>query len=193
MTDVNVNQSPHDPDPVPVLDEDAPVYCTVHPDRETALRCNKCGRPMCVQCAVKTPVGYRCRECVRGQQDVFFTASTRDYVIAGAVSFVIALVAGYIINAIPFFLLAILAGPVVGGFIAQMVLRFTGKRRGRYTGYVVVAGILAGILPSQAYLIELLFLGLPIGIALQGLLWPGLFAILTASVAFGWFRYGPRI
>ena len=106
---------------------------------------------------------------------------------------VIALVAGYIINAIPFFLLAILAGPVVGGFIAQMVLRFTGKRRGRYTGYVVVAGILAGILPSQAYLIELLFLGLPIGIALQGLLWPGLFAILTASVAFGWFRYGPRI
>ena len=108
MTDVNVNQSPHDPDPVPVLDEDAPVYCTVHPDRETALRCNKCGRPMCVQCAVKTPVGYRCRECVRGQQDVFFTASNRDYVIAGVVSFVISMVASYVGNASPFFLLVLL-------------------------------------------------------------------------------------
>ncbi len=54
------------------------LYCTVHPNVETALRCNRCGRPMCNRCAVRTPVGYRCRECVRGQQQVFYTAQTLD-------------------------------------------------------------------------------------------------------------------
>ena len=48
---------------------DGLTYCEVHPDRETSLRCNKCGRLMCTECAVLTPVGYRCRECVRGQQE----------------------------------------------------------------------------------------------------------------------------
>ncbi len=40
--------------------------CANHPERETGLRCNRCGKPICSQCAVQTPVGYRCRECVRG-------------------------------------------------------------------------------------------------------------------------------
>ncbi|HYN88142.1 MAG TPA: tetratricopeptide repeat protein, partial [Ardenticatenaceae bacterium] len=40
------------------------LHCSVHPDRETMLRCNRCGRPMCPECAVRTPVGLRCRECV---------------------------------------------------------------------------------------------------------------------------------
>src|SRR5690606_10430831 len=40
------------------------LYCTVHPTRATLLRCNRCGRPMCTDCAVQHPVGLRCRECV---------------------------------------------------------------------------------------------------------------------------------
>ena len=44
------------------------MYCYNHPQRETVLRCNRCERPMCTSCAVLTPTGYRCKECVRGQQ-----------------------------------------------------------------------------------------------------------------------------
>ena len=55
----------------PVVNEpdvtDEVTYCAVHPDRETGLRCNKCGRLMCAECAVPTPVGYRCRECGCGR------------------------------------------------------------------------------------------------------------------------------
>jgi len=47
------------------------MYCYVHPDRETLLRCNRCERPICQSCAVLTPTGYRCKECVRGQQKIF--------------------------------------------------------------------------------------------------------------------------
>ena len=68
--------------------DDEVVYCTVHPNAETALRCNRCGRPMCTRCAVRTPVGYRCKECVREQQDKFFDAQMIDYLIAAGVSLV---------------------------------------------------------------------------------------------------------
>ncbi len=44
-----------------------PTYCANHPGVETSLRCNKCGKPICAKCAVRTPTGYRCKECVRGQ------------------------------------------------------------------------------------------------------------------------------
>jgi hypothetical protein len=42
------------------------LHCYVHPNRETSLRCNNCDRPICAACAIRTPTGYRCRECVRG-------------------------------------------------------------------------------------------------------------------------------
>ena len=61
------------------------TFCAVHPDRETGLRCNRCGRLMCAECAVLTPVGYRCRECVRQQEDKFFNATQSDYVIITAI------------------------------------------------------------------------------------------------------------
>ncbi len=41
------------------------MQCTYHPNVETALRCSKCDRPICVQCVVPTPVGGRCRECAK--------------------------------------------------------------------------------------------------------------------------------
>ena len=41
---------------------------------------------MCNRCAVRTPVGYRCRECVRGQRKAFFNAQPADPIIQGAVS-----------------------------------------------------------------------------------------------------------
>jgi hypothetical protein len=40
------------------------------PDRETYLRCNRCERHICTSCAVLTPTGYRCKNCVRGAQKV---------------------------------------------------------------------------------------------------------------------------
>ena len=51
-----------------------PLYCDNHPNRETSLRCNRCERPSAATCAVLTPTGYRCKECVRGSRKVFETA-----------------------------------------------------------------------------------------------------------------------
>jgi membrane associated rhomboid family serine protease len=39
-------------------------HCYRHPDRETALHCSTCGRPICADCMTPTPVGQRCPECL---------------------------------------------------------------------------------------------------------------------------------
>jgi membrane associated rhomboid family serine protease len=39
--------------------------CYRHPDRETAVSCSSCGRPICPDCMTPTPVGMRCPECAR--------------------------------------------------------------------------------------------------------------------------------
>ena len=68
-------------------------YCHYHPNIPTSLRCNKCGKYICIKDACRTPVGYRCKECVRGQQDVFFTATPVDYVMSAVISLPLAFIA----------------------------------------------------------------------------------------------------
>ncbi len=40
--------------------------CYRHPNRPTALSCVRCERPICPDCMVEAPVGFQCRDCVRG-------------------------------------------------------------------------------------------------------------------------------
>jgi membrane associated rhomboid family serine protease len=39
--------------------------CYRHPDRETFVKCQRCGRPICGECQTIAPVGVHCPECVR--------------------------------------------------------------------------------------------------------------------------------
>ena len=137
---MNPTQQIHDPET-----QDEVLHCTVHPDRETTLRCNKCGRPMCPQCAVSTPVGYRCRECVRGIQAGYYKATESDYLVIFAACAGLSLIAGAIMSAINLGILfsLILALPVGGG-IAELGLRITSRRRGRQSARIATAGAVLG-------------------------------------------------
>lgn len=143
------------------------LYCTVHPTVETTLRCNKCGRPMCTKCAVRTPVGYRCRECVRGQQQSFYNAKTVDPIIQGVVSVILGGIGSGLMGFLNFgfigWLIAFWAGSAAGALIADVAHRLVGKRRGRYSWLVVAGGIVLGgllALPFALSLSQLLFIGM---------------------------------
>ena len=123
------------------------LYCTVHPGVETTLRCNRCGRPMCTRCAVRTPVGYRCKACVRAQQDRFFDAQMRDYLVAAMTSLVLSFLAAGIVARLGWFYFAFFLAPAAGGAIGAAVWRLTDKRRGRYTALVVGGAVVLGALP----------------------------------------------
>lgn len=152
-------------------------YCAAHPQRDTELRCNRCQRYMCVDCAVRTPVGYTCRECVRGHEDRFFEGRAVDYGLVAAICAVggaltplaTLLIGGFVI-------LGFIVAPAIGGTAGQIALQLTGRRRGRYSGYVAAVGVLAGGFASA-----LLLLG---GLGLFTLL----FLALAASGAYARFK-----
>ncbi|WP_424183649.1 rhomboid family intramembrane serine protease [Actinokineospora sp. G85] len=57
----------------------APV-CFRHPDRETRIRCNRCGKSACPDCLVDAAVGFQCVECVAEARRTTRRATT----VAGA-------------------------------------------------------------------------------------------------------------
>ena len=38
--------------------------CYRHPDRETYISCQRCGRPICPDCMTEAAVGFQCPSCV---------------------------------------------------------------------------------------------------------------------------------
>jgi len=124
----------------------APVYCKNHPARETLLRCNRCNDPYCINCLVRTPVGYRCKTCLNIQQAGFYTASALDYALAGIAAFFASIVGGAIAAAIGgfFFLFQIFYAPAAGGVISEIISRATSRRRGHYIWIVACAAFLIG-------------------------------------------------
>ncbi len=134
------------------MTESTTLYCYVHPTRETSLRCNNCDRPICAQCAVRTPIGYRCRECVKGQQKAFNTSEWYDYLSGFIVAALLSAIAAFLvtlIGGIGFFgfILIFLGSPTAGVVIAESVRAVTRKRRSRSLFMTVAAGVIVGALP----------------------------------------------
>jgi hypothetical protein len=135
------------------------LYCYVHPDRATTLRCNRCERPICTEDAVRTPTGYRCRNCVREMQKNFETAVWYDYLVGLLSTALLSLIASGLISVISFvsgfflwfIVFALAAG--IGAFIGDIVLRLIRKRRSRPLFAVIAAGVILGALPVVIFLV----------------------------------------
>ena len=121
------------------------LYCYVHPDRETMLRCNNCERPICAKCAILTPTGYRCRECVRGQQKIFETAQTADFILAPIVAGGLSLLGSFVVPLLGFF--TIFLAPLAGTAIAEIISRVTNRRRSKNLFYLIAGAVALGALP----------------------------------------------
>jgi hypothetical protein len=169
------------------------MVCANHPNRETTLRCNRCGKPICTRCAVHTPVGYRCRECVRGQQTVFETARPIDYPIAAVVSAIGVGLGTSVLMILSFW--GLIVAPVAGGALAEIVRWAVRRRRGRRLALAAVVGGLVGMLPQLAFPAFLLIGALSnpraaagIGGAALGALWPVLISGLMISTLYARIR-----
>ena len=167
------------------------LYCANHPNTATSLRCNRCNKPICTKCAVLTPVGYRCRECVRGQQQVFETVVWYDYIVAGVLAAVLGGLAGALLVNLGWF--TIFLAPVAGGVIAEIVRVAVRRRRGRYLFMVAAGAFVAGCLPLFVVsLLSLLLIGGRGGGAglfgLLGLLWPAVYTALATGTFYARLR-----
>ena len=114
------------------------LYCENHPKRETSLRCNRCNKPICAKCAVSTPTGYRCPQCVRGQQKTFDSTEWYDYPAAFFVALILSFIGSQLVQFIGFF--TILLAPVAGIVIAEAVRLVVRKRRSKRLFQVATIG-----------------------------------------------------
>jgi hypothetical protein len=167
----------------------AAEYCEKHPTRATRLRCNNCNRLMCAQCAVRTPTGYRCTECVKGQQRIFNTAKIQDYIFGPLTAAGLGFIGGLIIPNLWIYFI-IIAAPFAGAVIAEAALRVIGKRRAKRLFQVIAAAaFLGGVLPSTW---PLLLLFIPqiatvseaLGAFGANFLWNALYAGITAGAVY---------
>lgn len=177
-----------------------PLYCVNHPDVETYLRCNKCGRPICTKCAVLTPVGYRCPDCVNAQQKVFY-ADFRPvhYLVAAVVALPLALIAGWLVPSLGWF--AIILGPLAGAGIAEAARWAIRQRRGQYTWLVVCGCIVVGVLPQLLFILFTFIgpvldptaAGYYITSGLMRLLWVVVYLVVAVGTAYARLRPGRRV
>jgi hypothetical protein len=122
-----------------------PLYCANHPKTQTLLRCIRCERPFCTKCLVRTPVGFRCRECLNIQQAGYYTALPGDYVIAGGIGIIASIIGGAMATLLSgLWLIAIFYAPFAGGVIAEIIRWAIQKRRGKYIWLVVCAAVCVG-------------------------------------------------
>jgi hypothetical protein len=169
------------------MNEPISTYCANHPQVETSLRCNRCSKLICTRCAVLTPTGYRCKECVRGQQKIFETAIGRDYLVAFLIAAPLSFLGSLFVPR--FILFAILLSPVAGGLIAEAVRFGVQKRRSLRLFQVAAAGAFIGaiLLAAQQVIITLSYIAYS-GVFDLGLLWPlvghGLYIILVTTTTF---------
>ena len=146
------------------------LYCYNHPDTPTTLRCNRCERPICTRCAVLTPTGYRCKECVRGQQKTFETSQSYDYVFAVVIGASLSYMGSLVARSLGFF--TIFLAPIFGVIIAEAIRWAVKKRRSRLLFQVSAGAAAAGsLLPVILTLLTVLaFLSSGQGLNFMGFL-----------------------
>ncbi len=110
------------------------MRCATHPDTETDLRCGKCGRPICPECMVRTPVGVRCEECANLKRLPTYEVSAKKYITAVGVGLGTAVATGFIwafmVKASPFILFTLLISAAIGYAIGELISLVTNRKRG---------------------------------------------------------------
>jgi hypothetical protein len=131
------------------------LTCYYHPNIETSLRCSTCEKPICPKCAILTPTGYRCKDCVRGQQKAFETALWYDYLTSSLIALVLSFIGSQFIPRLWFF--AIILSPIAGTIIAEACRAVVQKRRSKRLYQTIAVATALGSLP---YLLLAIFASL---------------------------------
>jgi hypothetical protein len=127
---------------------------------------------------VLTPTGYRCKNCVRGQQKVFDTAQSTDFIIAGGISLVLSFVGSLVAGVMGFF--TIFLAPIAGVIIAEAVRWAVHRRRSKILFQTAAGAAALGSLPLLVLSLAPLLFGGGLG-GILGLIYRGLYTVLVTS------------
>lgn len=126
------------------------MTCYRHPKVETSLRCSRCEKPICADCAVLTPVGYRCRECGR-ERSATRSLEPKQLVPGLLVGFGLPFLAGYLATRVPIGFFLIFLGAIVGGVVGQAIRKAIGMKSSQLLAILSIAGYFLGVLAVPIY------------------------------------------
>ena len=122
------------------------LFCYIHPDRETGLRCVQCTRPICGQCAMPAAVGQLCPECRKERRPTNYKVEPRDLILIGLTAAAIAFLIGALLTVLPGFgiFISIGAGWLGGILVVRAIDRVSRTKRGRSVQIAAGGGIVIG-------------------------------------------------
>ena len=128
------------------------VPCSYHPQVRTGLRCSRCGKPICPQCAVRTPVGLRCPDCagVRGLPTYRTPATSLGRAAAAGLAVAVGVaVLWRFFPAWEFYLCLLL-----GFGSVEAMARLVGNKRGADLQLLAIAVVTVGLVLSRVLLAQ---------------------------------------
>lgn len=167
------------------MSEDFIQYCVNHPQTKTTLRCNRCNDPICTRCAVRTPTGYRCKSCVRGQQKAFETTEWYDFPLAMLIAAGLSFLGSLIVPRLGFF--TIFLAPVAGTIIGEVIRLVLQRRRSIRLFRLAATATAVGSLPLLLMYLGDTLAGFSGGSGLFRLLpliWQALYAFMVTSTMY---------
>ncbi len=152
-----------------------PIFvCAYHPNRETTLRCNRCGRPICTECAVLTDVGYRCPDCVRELENRFYHAAPRHVLTSVIAAAMLGLLAGILAAVVGHYLglWSVLVAAPIGGLVTEGIWKAGARHRARHlhiyaTLSVGITGTVGLLLGQRLFPGNLIFALITLGISVM--------------------------
>lgn len=162
------------------------LWCFLHPNVETVLRCGGCERPICVTCVVQHPVGVRCRECARLRKLPQFDVSPLFYARAVGAGIVLAFagLAVLVVLAVTLrglgFSVVLLGLVAVGYVVGEGVSRAVNRKVSRGLQYIAAASVIlayvlisiAGIINTSGGLYGILALAVSIYVTVSRIRYP---------------------
>ncbi len=133
--------------------------CANHPSVETRVSCANCGKPICPDCMVQSPVGIKCADCARMPRSARVRLRPDRAIRAVGAALAVTVAGGVALASLAttgfgFFGFIIAYGVGRGG--GELVLRAAGRFRGQTTGAIAAAGAFGAYLAPFA-LIPLLY------------------------------------
>lgn len=141
------------------------VECVCGSGIETRLRCSRCGKPICYDCMIESPVGFRCPDCASGPRVGAYRTSGTVLLRAAVVGFVVAAAIGFFWGNFPEwgFFMALLLG---FGTVEAMA-RAANYKQGSELQIAAFGAILLGILISRYTIALINPEGWPLDISIQ--------------------------
>ncbi len=123
---------------------------------DSRLTCIECSSPICAQCLVQCPVGFRCKSCVGSVKNPLTSVTPLLVVKTLSLCIAIGCGAGWLIPfiAVPFF--SCFIDFFLGLFIGRWLARVIDYKLGKNVAMTIVFGLLIGMAMSPCGLLPML-------------------------------------